>query len=79
MTTKARIQALELRAGPKDTEAEAAARELREMPNDELTARVKEILANREPPAADDMSESAVLERKVRKLMARKDAERARQ
>jgi hypothetical protein len=78
MTTKeARIEALELATGPKETEAEAEARALREMPYEELEQNVKRILASREPPAAEDMSEDAVTERKVRKHMARRDAEKA--
>ena len=77
MTTKTRIEALELATGPTMSEDEARARALQDMPNDELEARVRSLLAARDPPAEDDLSPEAVLERNVRKLMARKDAERA--
>jgi hypothetical protein len=79
MNAVRRIEALELAiAGPTMSEDEAEAIALQQVPNDELEARVREILVSREPPAEDDMSKSAVLERKVRTLIARKDAERAR-
>ncbi len=77
MTIKRRIETLELATGPTETEDETWARTLQEMPYDELERRAREILARRDPPATDDMSEGAVMERKVRTLMARRDSERA--
>jgi len=47
------------------------------MPFDELDRRVREVLAKREPPAADDMSEEAELYRKVVKVIAKVDERRA--
>ena len=70
-----RIEALEQAIGQGDDDLEARA--LREMPDEELDQHIREILAKKDPPAADDMSEYAVTERKVRSFMAKRDAERA--
>ena len=78
MNARTRIEALELATGPTMSEDEARALALQEMPFEELHREVKRILAEREPPAADDMSEFAMIERDVRKSIARRDAERSR-
>ena len=77
-TTENRVKALEIATGSTVTDTEAEALALQQMPYEDLERKVREILANRDPPAADDMSEAATIERNVRKQMARRDAERAR-
>lgn len=74
-----RIEALELAVGHALTDNEAEALALQRMPFNELEKQVREILTRRDPPAEDDMSEYAVIEREVRKSLARSDAEKARQ
>lgn len=72
-----RVELLETAAGPTMTDAEAEALALQQMPDDELDRQVREILANKDPPAEDDHSEDAELYRKAVKGIANMDRRRA--
>lgn len=74
-TAERRIAALELATGGIETDTEALT--VQQMSDEEIEKCAREILAKRDPPTEDDMSDGAVMERKVRTLMARRDSERA--
>ncbi|HEY3420612.1 MAG TPA: hypothetical protein VGK23_08685 [Methanomassiliicoccales archaeon] len=72
-TTEQRITALEIAVGPKETDADARARALQEMPDDELERQIREIVAK-----YDDVGEDAppiILQ--ARKSLSNVDARRA--
>ena len=77
MNAVRRIEAMELATGPTMSEDEAVALALQQVPNDELEARIREIIAKTEPPAEDDHSEDAELYRKAVKGIANMDRRRA--
>jgi hypothetical protein len=74
MTTKeARITALELAAGPTESEEEATARSLQELPYDQLEKKAREILARHDAEGPGWEGENLELVQRVRKVIARRD------